>query len=365
MSESIRSSESPQAGDPWPASQLPQSGEPGQSGAPLQSSEPGQPETAGQPSGPREPAAFLRPLITSRRNPVVGRFRALHESRGRRDQGRVLLEGTHLIEEAARLGLAASELLATPAWIEAHQALLHQHPAMAAVLQPVDEAVLAAAATTQHPDGVVLSLDLPRPAAPARPGFVLALEQLQDPGNLGTLMRTALAAGVEALWLAGGADPWQPKVVRASAGAALTLPLERLAGLALRLQQARAQGVQVVATAVTARVGPTPPASAPSATGPSGTGPTASPSEATPSAAGASAAGTAALPYWQLDWTLPTVLLLGNEGAGLSADLLSCCSHRVTIPHSAAVESLNVAVAAGPLLLERWRQQQERMPVTP
>lgn len=276
---------------------------------------------------------------------MVGRFRALHESRGRRDQGRVLLEGTHLIEEAARLGLAASELLATPAWIEAHQALLHQHPAMAAVLQPVDEAVLAAAATTRHPDGVVLSLDLPRPAAPTRPGFVLALEQLQDPGNLGTLMRTALAAGVEALWLAGGADPWQPKVVRASAGAALTLPLERLEGLALRLQQARAQGVQVVATTVTARVGPTPPASA--------------------AAAGASAAGTAAIPYWQLDWTLPTVLLLGNEGAGLSSDLLSCCSHRVTIPHSAAVESLNVAVAAGPLLLERWRQQQERMPVTP
>lgn len=345
MSESIRSSDLPQAAGPGPDSQLPQSGKPSQSGAPLQSSEPGQPEAARQPSGPREPATFLRPLITSRRNPVVGRFRALHESRGRRDLGRVLLEGTHLIEEAARLGLAASELLATPAWIEAHQALLGRHPAMAAVLQPVDEAVLAAAATTQHPDGVVLSLDLPRPAPPARPGFVLALEQLQDPGNLGTLMRTALAAGVEALWLAGGADPWQPKVVRASAGAALTLPLERLDGLAPRLQQARAQGVQVVATTVTARVGPTPPASA--------------------AAAGASAAGTAAIPYWQLDWTLPTVLLLGNEGAGLSADLLSCCSHRVTIPHSAAVESLNVAVAAGPLLLERWRQQQERMPVTP
>lgn len=350
MSENIRSSELPQAGGPWPAQELRKSGDPSQPGEPLQSAEPRQSgqsaeqshyEATGQPSESREPATFFRPLITSRRNPAVGRFRALHESRGRRDQGRVLLEGTHLIEEAARLGLAAGELLATPAWIEAHQALLHQHPSMAAVLQPVDEAVLAAAATTQHPDGVVLSLALPRPAAPARPGFVLALEQLQDPGNLGTLMRTALAAGVEALWLAGGADPWQPKVVRASAGAALTLPLERLEGLALRLQQARAQGAQVVATTVMARSGPT------------------------ASETSASRANTAAIPYWQLDWTLPTVLLLGNEGAGLSADLLSCCSHRVTIPHSAAVESLNVAVAAGPLLLERWRQQQERMPVTP
>ena len=63
------------------------------------------------------------------------------------------------------------------------------------------------------------------------------------------------------------------------------------------------------------------------------------------------------LPYWQLDWRLPTVLLLGNEGAGVSADLEALASQRVTIPHSAAVESLNVAVAAAPLLLERLRQQ--------
>lgn len=335
MSENIRSSELPQSGQPLQPGGPPPTDRSRQTGEPIRSGEPSRSADDCQRAEPHQPAAFLRPLITSRRNPVVGRFRALHESRGRRDHGCVLLEGTHLIEEAASLGLAANELLATPAWIEAHQTLLRQHPAMAAVLQPVDEAVLAAAATTQHPDGVVVSLALPRPTAPAALGFVLALEQLQDPGNLGTLMRTALAAGVEALWLAGGADPWQPKVVRASAGAALTLPLERLEGLAPRLQQARAQGAQVVATTVMARGGP------------------------------ATTASTAVIPYWQLNWTLPTVLLLGNEGAGLSADLLACCSHRVTIPHSAAVESLNVAVAAGPLLLERWRQQQERMPITP
>jgi TrmH family RNA methyltransferase len=63
------------------------------------------------------------------------------------------------------------------------------------------------------------------------------------------------------------------------------------------------------------------------------------------------------LPYWQLDWSQPTVLLLGNEGAGLAPELLEHCSHRVSIPHSAAVESLNVAVAAAPLLLERGRQR--------
>jgi TrmH family RNA methyltransferase len=63
-----------------------------------------------------------------------------------------------------------------------------------------------------------------------------------------------------------------------------------------------------------------------------------------------------AQPYWQLDWTRPTILMMGNEGAGLDPQLAALATHRITIPHSAAVESLNVAVAAAPLLLERWRQ---------
>jgi tRNA C32,U32 (ribose-2'-O)-methylase TrmJ len=62
------------------------------------------------------------------------------------------------------------------------------------------------------------------------------------------------------------------------------------------------------------------------------------------------------LPYWQVDWCQSTLLLLGNEGAGLAAPLLALADQRVSIPHSEAVESLNVAVAAAPLLLERWRQ---------
>ena len=131
------------------------------------------------------------------------------------------------------------------------------------------------------PDGVVATLAasaLPSPTGQA--GFVLALDQLQDPGNLGTLLRTALAAGVEEVWLGGGADPLQPKVLRASAGAALALPLRRAAErpeLMGWLQAAAGRGQQVVATLVD---------------------------------------GGQAQPYWQLDWTRPTVLLLGNEVFG-------------------------------------------------
>ena len=264
--------------------------------------------------------------ITSRRNPLVRSLRELHEARGRREQGLLLLEGTHLLQETLRLGLRPELVLATPAWLDAHPALVQALPA-GVRLQPASAEVLEAAATTRHPDGVLLTLPTPqRLEDSTAPAFVLALDRLQDPGNLGTLLRTALAAGVTEVWLAEGADPTQPKVLRASAGAALALPLRRLemAGLAGRLREMASQGVQVVATAVARSEGPP------------------------------------LRPYWQLDWTRPTVLLLGNEGAGLDPQLAALAGEVVTIPHSDAVESLNVAVAAAPLLLERSRQYRQR-----
>jgi TrmH family RNA methyltransferase len=260
---------------------------------------------------------------------LVRSLRQLHEAKGRRDQGRLLLEGTHLLQETLRLGLLPELVLATPAWIDAHPSLVQALPA-GVRLQPASGEVLEAAATTHHPDGVLLTLPMPPPPPEERasttPAFALALDRLQDPGNLGTLLRTALAAGVTEVWLAEGADPYQPKVLRASAGAALALPLRRLPAAALveRLRAFRAGGGQVVATAV-ARPGQPP-----------------------------------LRPYWQLDWTRPTALLLGNEGAGLDPELAAGASEVVTVPHSAAVESLNVAVAAAPLLLERSRQQRQR-----
>ncbi len=280
-------------------------------------------------------------LVTSRRNPLVGRLRALHQGCGRREQQRLLLEGTHLLQEVLRLGLKPDDFLATAAWIGRHGDLLdrlQQGAGAAGQLRAATREVMAAVATTEQPDGVVLTLaldQLPQPRAwptstdqpgdtpnqePLQapvPSFVLALDRLQDPGNLGTLLRCALAAGVEEVWLAGGADPHQPKVLRASAGAALALPLRQLQDLAPALAQAVGQGSQVVATVV----------------------------------------APAVRPYWELDWGQPTVLLLGNEGAGLDPALIALASERVKIPHAAAVESLNVALAAAPLLLERWRQR--------
>ena len=278
-----------------------------------------------------DPAA----LISSRRNPLVRQLRLLHEGRGRREQGLLLLEGTHLLQEAIRLGQAPRHLLATEAWMDTHPLLLNALPP-GCRLHRVSEEVLQAVASTQHPDGVVATLLPPAiasghgdglaAATSSAPGFWLVLDTIQDPGNLGTLMRTALAAGVRSLWLADGADPFQPKVLRASAGAALALPLWRgtraeLAERVLRLRDRH--GVQLLATVPPEQGGQ---------------------------------------PYWQLDWTAPTALMLGSEGAGLARELQALASQQVTVPHSPAVESLNVAVAAAPLLLERLRQ--ERMPAS-
>ncbi|MFM7550095.1 MAG: TrmH family RNA methyltransferase [Cyanobacteriota bacterium] len=265
-------------------------------------------------------------VLTSRRNPLVRRLRQLHSASGRREQGLLLLEGTHLVQEALRLGLTPHHLLWTDAWCQRHPQLVRAMPLAVRPIR-VSAELLAAVATTDHPDGVVLTLPPPAPAG-GEESFVLALDRLQDPGNLGTLMRTALAAGVEALWLGAGADPLQPKVLRASAGAALALPLLRVDGAALerRLRALAQAGSQLVAAVVA-------------------------------TASEADGRQSPVVPYWQLDWCRPTALLLGQEGSGLAPELQALATHRVTIPHSPAVESLNVAVAAAPLLLERWRQQ--------
>ena len=277
------------------------------------------------------PLDFGAELITSRRNPLVKRLRELHGAKGRREQGRLLLEGTHLLQEVLRLGLVPAEMVVTERWLGGHGDLAAALPEGVRCYR-VAEAVLEAAASTAHPDGVVLTLD--SQALPAAKGgassFVLALDGLQDPGNLGTLIRTALAAGVEELWLAEGADPYQPKVLRASAGAALALPIARMDRPALQqtLAAAAARGLQLAA--------------------------------AVPPGLGGTAAHPVPMPYWQLNWLKPTALLLGHEGAGLAPELQALASHRITVPHSAAVESLNVAVSAAPLLLERVRQQSQR-----
>ena len=258
---------------------------------------------------------------------MVKRLKGLATRVGREAEGLLLLEGTHLLQELLARGKAPEEIIATEVWLERHQELA-EHCSQARWRIVTDE-VLRAALTTVTPDGVACLSPLEAlPTVPSVLDFVLVLDRIQDPGNLGTLLRTALAADVNAVWMGGGVDPLGTKVLRASAGALLQLPHERfgpgedkaIPQLQQALKQLVERGLQVVATLVPEQT-----------------------------------KGELPSPYWNLDWRRPTALVLGTEGAGLHPDLQACCTHAVTLPHSSRVESLNVASAAVPLLLERRR----------
>lgn len=255
-------------------------------------------------------------VITSRRNPLVQQIRLLHTARGRRERGEFLLEGTHLLSEALNQGVALKQVCYTSAWAEHHPELLGRLPP--GIAQPVSPAVLEVLATTVHPDGVVAVA--PIPTAPSQPlvGWLHLLgNRLQDPGNVGTLIRTAAAVGVTQFWLTDDSvDPYHPKVLRAAAGQWFRCPPVVCHDPLAVLQLYRQQQVQVIA---------------------------------------ADAQGDQI--YWQVDWRRPTLLLLGNEAQGLPAAWLQVADQVVRIPQQPGVESLNVAVAAAVCLYEAWRQR--------
>ncbi|GAC1403370.1 MAG: RNA methyltransferase [Candidatus Velthaea sp.] len=171
------------------------------------------------------------PTELSPHNPRIERVRELLSSRGRREQGRYAIEGATLIAEAQRSGLALRELYAT------EEALAERHDLRA--LEPaglptftVTSRIFARLSDVETPTGLLAIVDLPAsdPAAVlARPGPVLLLAGVNDPGNAGTLLRSAEAFGAAgALFGRGGVDPYAPKVVRAAMGSLFRLPVAQV-----------------------------------------------------------------------------------------------------------------------------------------
>jgi len=267
-------------------------------------------------------------LITSRRNRLVKRLKSLATKKGREENDQLLLEGTHLLVESIKTSISPLEVILTQEWINSNSKL-YEEIKIDCAISLVTQDVLEAALTTKTPDGVASIIPLNSlPEKPDKTNFILALDRLQDPGNMGNLFRTALAAEVDLVLLALGADPLSQKVIRASTGAILQLPFERFSfeemeaieKFATKLDAASKKGYQVLSTTT-----PYDPID------------------------------EKAVPYWEIDWSIPTLLALGNEGAGLHPVIKSCCDQSITLPHSNKVESLNVASAAVPILLERKR----------
>jgi TrmH family RNA methyltransferase len=257
-------------------------------------------------------------LITSMRNARLRRVRELaSDAEARRRHGLYLVEGPEPLGEILTAGGRPVEVFAS----ERLRRDAHGPPLLAALEQAgippaaVSERVLERVAPTRHGRGVLALLPLPsRPEDPdavlSRPGLALVLEGVQDPGNLGTIVRCAEAfeaAGV--LALEGCADPWGPKAARAAAGALERLPVRRPSGWGPLLESlGRSDRTLVAAEARGGR------------------------------------------PPWRLAGSAPRALLLGAEGRGLSPEALERCAERVTIPLAPGVDSLNVAAAAAVLL---------------
>jgi TrmH family RNA methyltransferase len=253
-------------------------------------------------------------MITSAQNERVKYVRSLVRRPVRQREGRFVVEGTRLVNEVVRAGIRPALLFYTEAWAQSpigRQLLLRLRPAGEGDW-PVSEAVLAACAETQTPQGVLAVVPFVHLAP--QPGLILILDRLRDPGNLGTMLRSAEAAGVGQVLLAPDTvDLYNPKVVRGAMGAHFRLPVEALDWPAI--------AGRVAGRAVWL----------------------------------ADAAGEQA--YDAIDWTQPAALIVGGEAAGAGEAAAVLATRRVSIPMAGGAESLNAAMAATVLLFEAARQR--------
>src|ERR1700688_2524510 len=309
---------------------------PGAQGAPP--SAPGSARAArwatGQVPAPRAAGAVL----TSRDNRWLKQFRMALTGGIPTESGFVGVEGVRLVEEALRSGCRIDAVLfsETGARYRERLAPFIGRPEIAfPVLQTTDR-LFEGLADTEHPQGVAALVE-PRTAAcedllrvtnDACSPLLVVLAGVQDPGNVGTILRTAAAFGATgavttASGQSGTASPFSPKALRASAGAALHLPILVGMSLPILLTQLRIANVRTLASSVHEPHAGDAPLLAP----------------------------------WEVDWCEPVALLVGNEGAGLPEEVERSADARIRIPMASGIESLNAAAAAAVLFYQAARQR--------
>ncbi len=233
-------------------------------------------------------------------------------SRERRKSGQTLLDGVHLLNALADAG-GTPKMLVLKAGKETDAEIedcLRRFPEVPRVV--FSEVLFDSLSPVEHPTGLLGLINTPE-VPKHRREFCVLLEAIQDPGNLGSMLRTAAAAGVDAVYLSKGcAEVWSPKALRAGMGAQFALALYENADLTLIARESKS----LVATSLDAKQS-----------------------------------------LYDLDLSGPVAFVFGNEGAGLSAELVEAATHQIKIPMPGKVESLNVAAAAAVCLFECVRQR--------
>mgnify|MGYP002622452040 CR=1 FL=1 len=257
-------------------------------------------------------------MITSLSNTKVKTVRRLQTDRRFRElEKQYVVEGTRWLTELVTMARPAEMLFVTERWLETavHAQILQQLTELgqsAPLL--VSEEVMQAMSDTTTPSGVLAVLPMkPRPL-PAAPSLLLILDEINTPGNLGTMLRTAGAAGADGVLLGPGCvDLYNPKVVRGSMGAHLRLPVHSQTWPEIA---ETVRGMQVWLAAVEAEMA-----------------------------------------YTAVNWQQPSALIIGSEAAGAGTEAQRIATGRITIPMHAATESLNAAMAASIILFEAARQR--------
>lgn len=260
--------------------------------------------------------------IRSRDNPFVKEFIKLKTNKKhRKNSSRVAVEGPNLISEALNSGYIPDLIFLTRAYLEKDYAKIKTMLPQGIKTLIVNEKLFKQMADTDTPQEVAAIFNFPYLVADKvladHGGLVLILDRISDPGNVGTIIRTAAAAGAsQVTYTDDCADPYGPKALRATAGAIFRLNPELLPKPLEFLNLLNKKGFQVVAAT-------------------SGKG----------------------LDYRLVDFTKPTALIIGKESEGVSAELCFVADLEVTIPLHGGVDSLNAAVAAGILLFEVIRSR--------
>lgn len=261
-----------------------------------------------------------RNTLSSRDNPRIKHLHALASSaRERRKHGETVLDGAHLIQAAVQAGQVLKAVFVSTSGLAQGEILtLLDQLAHDVTVTELADSLFAHVSPVDTPSGMLALVDIPAPApvAPARASLVV-LDAVQDPGNLGTILRTAAAAGIRsALLTPGCAQAWSPRVLRAGMGAHFQLAIhEQVDALAVLADYPG----KVLATGLTAR----------------------------------------ARALYSVDLTGAVAWLFGAEGQGVSPALQARADEIVTIPMAAGMESLNVGAAAAVCLFEQVRQSRQ------
>lgn len=258
----------------------------------------------------------MRGMITSPQNEKVKLARALQSSaRQRRKEEKIVLEGTRLIQDALAAGNIPLFVLVSPTLRD--EGLVTALTAKGIEALSISEVVMRQASDTQEPQGALAVFPLPRLKLPPRLERILVLDAIRDPGNLGTILRTAAAAGIDAVLLAPTcADLYNPKTLRSGMGAHFRIPTMD------------SDWSQIETTCADRKV--------------------------------YLADGNGTTRYDCADWTGEWAIIIGSEAHGAGSEARRLAQQLIAIPMAAETESLNAAAAASIILFEARRQQQSR-----